>query len=331
MGNIYIERLKDLSEKVGVEVIGYVSEDKIVGKTKLKLRCKEHNIVWETTNIVNFLMRKKNPCKECGKQSRKVIFTEKESVFLPKVLKACEKYNTTFISWNGDYKGVTSKLVHKCNKHGTITKDTDARSLVSGRNKTSGCTDCHKEVFKITVDTKIKKHIQTFKDTGCFVEGTVFKKSEKITTKGVRSYWRVFCPTCKESNEVFIGSLKKGHVPCSCMVGVGYFPKQKDREDTLYLLKFTKGCESFIKVGRSFCMEQRIKNMHLESGYEITVISTVKSTHKTVYEIEQKSHRLLKQEGLHHKTIKKFAGSKNECFNMEALNTNIIKDTFNIN
>lgn len=117
------------------------------------------------------------------------------------------------------------------------------------------------------------------------------------------------CPSCARDGSFF-----------------GYYPHKAFDEDTLYLIKFYKDNELFIKVGRSFDLNNRLDDFIKYSGYEIKLLSTTKDIHKNIYRLEQDLHLLMNEH--HYRPLMKFGGSKYECFKEEILNNKYITNIF---
>ena len=84
------------------------------------------------------------------------------------------------------------------------------------------------------------------------------------------------CPDC--------GAIKSGFY--------GYLSNRLDEIDTLYVLNFDG---KYIKVGRTFNLEQRIKNLKSVSGnYNISVLKLINGTHEYIYSLEQSLLKFLR-------------------------------------
>ncbi|MEF1285108.1 hypothetical protein QTN94_14345 [Vibrio sp. M250220] len=77
------------------------------------------------------------------------------------------------------------------------------------------------------------QHIKDFMNTGVFIEGTKFTRSDRKT------YWIVECPKCSNDEYVKVGlcngkfesarsSLKKGSIPCRCSVSPQWTQEQRE-------------------------------------------------------------------------------------------------------
>ena len=95
----------------------------------------------------------------------------------------------------------------------------------------------------------------------------------------------------------------------------GYYPERKDEIDTLYIIKFEG---SYIKVGRSFDVDSRLKSLSQKSGIprdKLEVLYTFKDTHQNIFEMEQSLHKILREMNLKHKEV----WCKRELFSLESL------------
>lgn len=326
----YYTRINELSRELGILFLGFLPRRKHITQTRCKLFCKKHGDYWETTSICNLLHRKRNPCPSCVVDLRGNLIREPEDDLKNRVISACEEYGTDFLDWSGDYKGILSKIDHRCTRHGIISRGINIRPLLNRKAKTSSCPSCHKEQFNKSIADNTEKHISQFESLGVFPEGTTFARNRERTTKsGVFNYWDVYCPVCQEHNISFIGSLKSGNLPCNCgklTNLLGFYPKRSDWEDTLYLLLYESDEGVWYKIGRSFDIGKRISN--LKGSYqEISLVSTATGTHRTVYETEQYLHEILKE--YKHKPNVWFGGA-GECFSIEILSNPEVICTFKL-
>ena len=327
----YWDKINNICVNNGTVLVGFMPRESRIDKTKCKLYCKEHKEYWETTCISNILTRKTTNCKQCTKEKKTQTFLKSEECFLKETLSACDKYETEFLSWVNGYTGAFTQIRHRCKEHGVVTESTHARSLIRGLNKTSGCSECNKLTFKEIADGRYSRHVQSFMDTGSFVSGTIFKKSERVTKCGIRNYWNVFCPRCAETNESFVGSLNKGSLPCSCGKGdYGYYPARVNDPDQLYLLRLSPryGEIPYYKIGRSFKTETRLSNIKNPADCEGEIVSRWYSRHQEVYDREQELHLLCNSSHMVPKVH--FKGCITECFTADCLSHPEVIKTFNL-
>ena len=98
--------------------------------------------------------------------------------------------------------------------------------------------------------------------------------------------------------------------------GNGYYPERKDEQDYLYILNFN---DKFIKVGRSFDVDTRIKDgLIYESGLrDISKIHKLRiftATHQEIYDYEQELHKELRERGFQY-----YVDWSTECFENDSL------------
>lgn len=96
--------------------------------------------------------------------------------------------------------------------------------------------------------------------------------------------------------------------------GNGYYPERKDETDFLYVLDFDG---KFIKVGRSFDVDERIKGLKKPSESGIKKIYKLRiftATHQEIYDCEQELHIELRERNFQH-----YVDWSNECFENESL------------
>lgn len=111
----------------------------------------------------------------------------------------------------------------------------------------------------------------------------------------------------------------------------GYYPARKDEQDNLYIIYFKKG--DYIKVGRSFDVDRRIKELLKPSNHkrnEIEILSIYTGKHQDVYDTEQWIHEELTERGFYHNesdwTVETFdADCKNVLFYLLS-NSNLVKE-----
>jgi hypothetical protein len=96
--------------------------------------------------------------------------------------------------------------------------------------------------------------------------------------------------------------------------GNGYYPERKDEQDFLYVLDFNG---KFIKVGRSFDVDERMKSLRSLSKISIKKIYKIRvftSTHKKIYDTEQELHSELRERNFQY-----YVKWSKECFENESL------------
>lgn len=221
------------------------------------------------------------------------------------------------LPWKGDRRGGAKIYPMHCS---ICSKDTELfpggsitgekSELESGRSP-CGCSSSKKwreEQWAILVKRRCVEKGYTFKGWAGVFRGAKTKLSLECKEHGVWSTSTINgfinntngCPQCANEENSW-----------------GYYKKRAEEDDTLYLLRFTSEFETFIKIGRSFNLENRIRQFELK-GYEIEVINANQATHKEIYDQEQSIHKALRHVGEQYTPLIKFGGA-GECFKPSAL------------
>lgn len=80
----------------------------------------------------------------------------------------------------------------------------------------------------------------------------------------------------------------------------GWYPSRGEEEDTLYVIIFN---DEYVKVGRTFGVEKRLRELAQESGLpksSLVILAMYKGSHSLVYKTEQYIHKKLKTFGWKH-------------------------------
>ena len=96
--------------------------------------------------------------------------------------------------------------------------------------------------------------------------------------------------------------------------GNGYFPERANEKDFLYVLNFNN---KFIKVGRSFDIDERLKSLRTLSKTPIKKIYKLRiftATHQEIYDYEQELHGELRERNFQY-----FVDWSTECFENDSL------------
>lgn len=185
--------------------------------------------------------------------------------------------------------------------------------IVNGGN---GCPKCSKK-YKPTEQEALQKCIDICKEMGYdvvgFVDGykgaqkTRFEYICKIHGKQNVSYFNFVnngtrCKGCWKDRQKELGNGN----------GNGYFPERKDEQDYLYVLDFNG---QFIKVGRSFDVDERIRGLRTTSKIKkIHKLRIFTATHQEIYDYEQELHNELRERNFQH-----YVGWSTECFENDSL------------
>ena len=205
------------------------------------------------------------------------------------------------------FKNVYTKLNLECLKDGhKWTASID--SVINGGR---GCPKCSKK-YRPTEQEALQKCVDICKEMDYTVIGFVdgyknnksarFEYNCKSHGKQNVSYdgfvnGRRRCNGCWKDKQKDLGN------------GNGYYPERKDETDFLYVLNFNN---KFIKVGRSFDVDDRIKNLKKPSESGIKKIYKLRiftATHQEIYDFEQELHRELRERNFQH-----YVDWSTECF-----------------
>lgn len=140
--------------------------------------------------------------------------------------------------------------------------------------------------------------------------------------KNAFSIFEYFCPKHKKQKASYNNFANKGRRCKSCYKErqresgslYGYYPERKDEQDFLYVLDFDS---KFIKVGRSFDVDERMKGLRTESKVPIKRIHKLRiftATHQEIYNLEQELHSELRERNFQH-----YVKWSKECFNNDCL------------
>lgn len=159
------------------------------------------------------------------------------------------------------------------------------------------CTDiCEEMNYDVVGFPDGYKNAYSHFEYVCKIHGKQNTRYSHFIHSGVR------CVGCAKDRQREIGN------------GNGYFPERKDEKDFLYILNFNS---KFIKVGRSFDIDQRIKSLRTESKIKkIHKLRIFTATHQEIYGLEQEIHSELRERNFQH-----YVDWSTECFENECLFT----------
>lgn len=132
------------------------------------------------------------------------------------------------------------------------------------------------------------------------------------------SRFKYKCPKHGEKEVSYRSFINQGSRCRDCWKesgnGNGYYPERKDEIDFLYILNFN---DQFIKVGRSFDVDERIKDLRKPTQSGISNIIKLRiftATHQEIYDFEQGIHKELRGRGFQY-----YVDWSTECFENESL------------
>ncbi len=306
------------SSDAKLEVIGISGKNKW-GAALFKVTCTECSKDKELFPDGYFVSTKSNLLsgkKPCGCSSNPQWTKEQ---FIERVSRLGKEGSFAVIGLVGQFKNAHSRLKCKCLIDNNVW-EAKINNLLNGR----GCPECK-------IKTIADLHRNSYND--------VFRKCKEI---------------CDEMNYVFIGfpegyKNQKSYLHYTCKThgdqcvrydsfvnqetrcpdcwkeklktilrengnGNGYYPERKDEKDFLYVLNFNN---QFIKVGRSFDVDDRIDNLKTPSVSGIKNIIKLRiftATHQEIYDYEQELHEELRKLGFQY-----HVSWSNECFENNSL------------
>lgn len=209
------------------------------------------------------------------------------------------------------FKNSKTKLNLECAKDGHKW----TASLNNILNKDTGCPKC--KFLALSEQRKTPEHIALQKcidickemdyDVIGFVDGY----------KNAKSYFEYNCKIHGKQEARYHNFVNGGRRCNGCWKdklkdlgnGNGYYPERKDEQDFLYALDFNG---KFIKVGRSFDVDERIKGLRDQSKIQIKKIHKLRiftATHQEIYDYEQELHSELRERNFQH-----YVSWSTECF-----------------
>lgn len=205
------------------------------------------------------------------------------------------------------FKGVHTRLKLECVVDNCLWYPTIS-NITSG----TGCPECGRVKRKTPHHIVIEKCKELCHDKGYtyigFPNGHVNQNSRfeyKCPKHGIRNV----------SYSSFT-TRNSGCLACTRELGNGngYYPERKDEQDFLYVLDFNG---KFIKVGRSFDVDDRIKDLKkpTQSGMKsIVKLRIFTATHQEIYDLEQELHNELRERNFQY-----YVDWSTECFENDSL------------
>lgn len=205
------------------------------------------------------------------------------------------------------FKNAKTKLNLECLKDGykwTVSID---NVMNNGR----GCSKCA-GVYRPTEQEVLQKCIDICKEMNYDVLG--FPDGYK----NQHSRFEYICKIHGKQNVSYNNFVNRGSRCSGCAKdlgnGNGYYPERKDEQDYLYILNFN---DKFIKVGRSFDVDERINGLRDISRVVKSKIHKLRiftDTHQEIYGFEQELHNELRSRNFQH-----YVDWSTECFENDSL------------
>lgn len=144
------------------------------------------------------------------------------------------------LGYVGEWKGCSTKLDLSCH----CGNKWQSTSIVNFKRGMAGCPQCKARKTSQTNKKPDEDMIASFQSKREYPEGTIFKRSDRLTKQGRAAYWSVYCPICAHDEiaqaglcsgwfESFSGSLQQGLVACRC----SSLPKYTDDQNTFRAMR----------------------------------------------------------------------------------------------
>lgn len=178
-------------------------------------------------------------------------------------------------------------------------------------NSHSGCPRCSGNAIP-TEHTALQKCVDICKEMGYNAIG--FTNGYKNNISRFEYYCKIHGKQAVRYHNFVNNGRRCGGCAKDLGNGNGYYPERKDEQDFLYILNFN---DKFIKVGRSFDVDDRISDLKKPSVSGIKRIIKLRiftATHQEIYDYEQELHNELRERNFQH-----YIDWSNECFESDSL------------
>lgn len=299
-----------VSDNGNLKVVGVFGKNKS-GAKLYKVTCKICSQDPELFPLGYFIAQKSDllkPSIPCG-CAEKVRWTKEQ--YLLKTKREAEKNNIIIHGFAEDYKGVKTRVRCECAIDGYIWTSPMNKILTS-----RGCIKCkykdHGKLLRTPELIAFNKCeticIEMNYDPIGFVDG--YKGANKTR-------FEYICLKHGLQNVSYNGFVNNGTRCKSCAIDAsgfyGRYPERDEEQDYLYVLNFN---DKFIKVGRSFDVNERINNgLKRESKIdEIHKLRIYTATHKEIFDLEQELLDELRKRGFQYSL-----NWTNECFDKDCI------------
>lgn len=205
-----------------------------------------------STSKVNFT---KHPPCGCAVKTK-----WSEEQYKVRARRAAEEKGVVFKGWSSEYRNSNfTKVLLECPTHGDYTGSLLCYLL--DKKQATGCPDCKSDGMGNLKRKDDSVMIKMFMDSGCYAEGTIFTRSERVDKYGHKKYWYMDCPDCGESGEGHLVGLYKGTRSCAC--------SGNRQQETYINLLMDKEDVVAIKFGIANLSTERIKRQNQLSIYEV--------------------------------------------------------------
>ena len=287
-------------------------------KTTLRLQCSKHNTCKVQDSYSNLINSKQSGCSFCGDDMIRLSKIKEDSVFIE-----------SFIASKGFMEG--TRFTKNIEKSGTGADPSywDVYCPVCSEDKFVINGLCSGVFTSLGAGLRSGEHpcrcARTSSLTRAQAEFEIKEEMDKlgyifVGWKSPKEHYdcgSVFDYVCNAGHSTSSSHQKFiwGKYRCRFCTNFGFTKSRAKFEDYLYVLKFTKDDEVFIKVGRCFNTVTRFSEF--SRVYNIELLHLYQDSHKVVYDLEKELHKTLQP--FHTIPYIKFGGGATECFSDDCL------------
>lgn len=324
-----INKIEKTQDHYNIDFLGFKDNRYIGTTTKIVIRCRRHNIIWDSTEARAIADKTydHSGCKLCKKEFILSINDSKGDDIIKDLstnygfLKGTKFWRSDRIT-SGNARNYWKYTCPRCSEDEYVKAGlcNGIFEIFIGSIK-RGNKSCRCSVgYRWTTEQKEHNISKCVKDDKISFVSWVNDNTERVNLKCTECY--------HEWDTLYHNIVSNGNRCPSCARSRRFWGLYKDRlydKDSLYLFHMKNSDEDFYKIGRSFNLETRIRDLKLY--YETTLVGSWKNIHEVVYSKEKELH----------KTVKVFSytpeirfGGETECFTQEILSHPDIIATFNL-
>lgn len=243
------------------------------GKTKAKLKCLKHFIIWPAQ--ASSLYHGGHGCSECSSEKKGEMFRGNPDEYELRVPEGIE-----FISWPNGFINLKSKMRVLCKKHNMIWEPTVANLIYNGHR----CMECGKE------STGDRKRLPPESYIERLPHGVRFIKwHDKY--KGAKSLMIVSC-TNGHTWKANSNNIIHGMQGCPYCANRGF-----QLDETGYLYALRSECGLYVKIGISNKPKIRQAQLKRATPFMFSLIEQISGDGAKIAELEKYFHRKYERTG----------------------------------
>jgi hypothetical protein len=194
----------------------------------------------------------------------------KEQEYTTRCVKESMSQGVEFKGWAEPFKGVLTKCLLSCNKHGDW-KSCNISNFTVLHRSCPKCADEKRALAGSIANTKPDEfYIDSFRATGSYHPDSRFAKIQRKAKNSRNQYWEVYCPICCEYAECQQGHLLKGKTCCGCSF-------HNQTEAYINIVK-DGGLEIALKFGISKDSKSRMETHNYNTSYHLDMFGIFKFT-----------------------------------------------------